>query len=157
MLVALLVGEGIVAGEAGPSPVVVLALFFLALALISIFRSHFNASVSDWLVWTSIALGGAALIAFFAVLHQTAGIMCSAPVCPDAGTRLIAGAAVSVDSTWATALYFSIVTFTTLGYGDFQPQPQMRLIAAAQAIYGYLYLGLVVGLLIDSGARNGRT
>ena len=43
-------------------------------------------------------------------------------------------------------LYFSVVTFTTLGYGDIQPSPDGRLLAACQALYGYLYLGLAVGL-----------
>ena len=44
------------------------------------------------------------------------------------------------------ALYFSIVTFTTLGFGDFQPVPETRLLAALQALTGYLYLGLGIGL-----------
>ena len=44
------------------------------------------------------------------------------------------------------ALYFSIVTFTTLGFGDFQPVPETRLLAAFQALTGYLYLGLGIGI-----------
>lgn len=51
-----------------------------------------------------------------------------------------------VDADFSKALYFSIVTFTTLGYGDFQPHDNLRLFAAVQAIFGYLFLGLVVGL-----------
>ncbi len=43
-------------------------------------------------------------------------------------------------------LYFSIVTFTTLGYGDFTPDPPYRLIAALQGIYGYIFLGTLVGM-----------
>lgn len=43
------------------------------------------------------------------------------------------------------SLYFSVVTWTTLGYGDFQPKPALRLLAAMQAVYGYLFLGLIVG------------
>ena len=42
-------------------------------------------------------------------------------------------------------VYFSAVTFSTLGYGDFRPCPDMRLIAAFQAIFGNLHLGLIVG------------
>lgn len=45
-----------------------------------------------------------------------------------------------------TALYFSVVTWTTLGYGDFRPSESMRLFAALQAALGYIFLGLVVGL-----------
>lgn len=45
-----------------------------------------------------------------------------------------------------TAVYFSIVTWTTLGYGDLKPTETMRLTAATQALLGYIYLGLVVGV-----------
>ena len=44
------------------------------------------------------------------------------------------------------ALYFSIVTWTTLGYGDFTPPPELRLIAASQALLGYAFFGISVGL-----------
>ena len=47
---------------------------------------------------------------------------------------------------WDTALYFSVVTWTTLGYGDFTVLPPLRLIAAAQALLGYVFLGLTLGL-----------
>lgn len=50
-----------------------------------------------------------------------------------------------VEPTRLDSLYFSIVTWTTLGYGDFQPKPALRLLAAMQAVYGYLFLGLIVG------------
>lgn len=45
---------------------------------------------------------------------------------------------------WNIALYFSIVTWTTLGYGDYHPPPEIALIAAMQALMGYFYLGLIV-------------
>jgi hypothetical protein len=43
------------------------------------------------------------------------------------------------------AVYFSAVTFSTLGYGDFKPCDGARLWAALQAIIGNLHLGLIVG------------
>lgn len=43
------------------------------------------------------------------------------------------------------ALYFSAVTFSTLGYGDFAPSPNARVFAAVQAILGNLHLGFIVG------------
>ncbi len=49
---------------------------------------------------------------------------------------------------WRDALYFSVVTFTTLGYGDMAPHEEYRLVAAFQAIYGYLFLGALVGMLV---------
>lgn len=50
---------------------------------------------------------------------------------------------------WSTALYFSAVTWTTLGYGDYQPKPELHLVAAFQAILGYLHLGLIVAILAN--------
>ena len=47
------------------------------------------------------------------------------------------------DDFW-TAVYFSTVTFTTLGYGDYRPSPDARPVAALQAVLGYIYLGLLV-------------
>ena len=42
-------------------------------------------------------------------------------------------------------IYFSTVTFSTLGYGDLQPRPDIRLFAALHAIIGNLHLGIVIG------------
>ena len=42
-------------------------------------------------------------------------------------------------------LYFSAVTFSTLGFGDFRPSSVARLLAAYQAILGNLHLGLLAG------------
>jgi hypothetical protein len=47
------------------------------------------------------------------------------------------------------ALYFSIVTWTTLGYGDFVPTPEMRMVAAAQAIIGYVSMAFFIALYIN--------
>lgn len=41
-------------------------------------------------------------------------------------------------------LYFSYVTFTTLGYGDIQPSGFCRGLSAAEAISGYILLGALV-------------
>jgi len=47
---------------------------------------------------------------------------------------------------WKSALYFSVITWTTVGYGDFTPPPELRLIAAIQALLGYAFFGVAVGL-----------
>ena len=44
-------------------------------------------------------------------------------------------------------VYFSIVTFTTLGSGDFRPLPDSRLFVAIEVCMGYLYFGVLVGVL----------
>ena len=48
-----------------------------------------------------------------------------------------------------TSIYFSIVTWTTLGYGDFRPVESMRIVAACEAILGYVYMGVMVGVVIN--------
>ncbi len=46
------------------------------------------------------------------------------------------------------ALYFSMVTWTTLGYGDFQPTPDARFWASFEALLGYVFMGILVGLTV---------
>lgn len=50
-----------------------------------------------------------------------------------------------VTNKFSHCLYFSVVTWTTLGYGDFVPTESVRLYAAAEALIGYVYMGLLVG------------
>ena len=45
-------------------------------------------------------------------------------------------------------LYFSAVTFSTLGYGDFRPSPDARWVAGLHAIIGNIHLGIVVGTVM---------
>ncbi len=42
--------------------------------------------------------------------------------------------------------YFSMVTFTTLGYGDCAPTGPTRFFAAFQAVVSYLFIGIVAGM-----------
>jgi hypothetical protein len=40
-----------------------------------------------------------------------------------------------------TALYFSTVTYATIGYGDVVPPPEWRLVAVTEGLTGVLMLG----------------
>lgn len=51
------------------------------------------------------------------------------------------------------ALYFSVVTFTTLGYGDFAPVGPSRIIASAEAIIGSFTIALFVVVFVRRMAR----
>lgn len=52
-------------------------------------------------------------------------------------------------SSLAESLYFSIVTFTTLGYGDLQPQTTVvRFLSGAEAILGAIFTALLVSVLV---------
>jgi hypothetical protein len=44
-------------------------------------------------------------------------------------------------------LYFSAITFTTLGYGDFRPAEASRLFAATEGILGYLMMATFAALI----------
>ena len=47
------------------------------------------------------------------------------------------------------SLYFSGVTWTTVGYGDFVPKPGLsRFCAVVEAIHSYMFLAVFVSLLI---------
>lgn len=48
----------------------------------------------------------------------------------------------------ATALYFSLVTYTTLGYGDFVLGPDIRIFASFAAVTGLLTFGLSTAFLV---------
>jgi hypothetical protein len=44
-------------------------------------------------------------------------------------------------------IYFSIITWTTTGYGDFRPPEQARLIAASEALLGYVVMTIIIGIM----------
>jgi hypothetical protein len=54
-----------------------------------------------------------------------------------------------------TALYFSAVTFSTIGYGDVVPEPHWRMMAALEGINGLLMIGWSTAYLIAAGIRFG--
>jgi hypothetical protein len=143
------------------------------------FAAWFERTISWRLALSAISLNILCVVLFYAALHSHAGVICGT-ICPNGGyvsddavgklllgdgfakpTLLVTlpeGADPSdyllISQDFWTSLYFSVVTLTTLGYGDFQPLPQFRILAAFEAMSGYLILGLVVGLLIDFGARR---
>ena len=54
-----------------------------------------------------------------------------------------------VTHAYADAAYFSVVTFTTLGYGDLQPRGVARILACLEALIGYLVLGVLASTAAD--------
>ena len=50
----------------------------------------------------------------------------------------------SYNPNFFEALYFSIVTFTTLGFGDFAPKPLFQLFASLEALFGAIFIALFI-------------
>jgi hypothetical protein len=70
-------------------------------------------------------------------------------------SALWAGFYVWVDAlpTPSEALYFSLVTFTTLGYGDITLNEQWRMLGAFQAANGILMFGWTTALIVAVAQR----
>ena len=54
-----------------------------------------------------------------------------------------------------TALYFSTITFSTVGYGDIVPAHAWRVLAALEGVNGFLLIGWSTAYLVAAGTRIG--
>ena len=98
-----------------------------------------------WPELLHMAFTVALLILAFAFVYQKLGIRVA-----DSG---------EVTRDIYSCIYFSVVTFTTLGYGDLQPTGLARPMAAMEALTGYLILGILVSTsvaIIDPRNEIGR-
>lgn len=65
------------------------------------------------------------------------------------------GVALSGTMHWSDMLYFSLVTLTTLGYGDIVAvKPMARMIATLEASAGVLYVAITVARLVNAQAAT---
>jgi len=79
-------------------------------------------------------------LGYFALMYRSFGV-----VTPDSNNP-------SEQLGWLNAYYFSIVTWTTLGYGDFRPaNDATKLFVMLEALLGYIYMGVFIGKLIVLG------
>jgi len=46
-----------------------------------------------------------------------------------------------------SAFYFSVATWTTLGYGDLSPKKEFYMTAASEAMLGYVGMSIVIGIV----------
>jgi hypothetical protein len=74
------------------------------------------------------------------------GLLYSGPCEGDLYTKLNDTICVSGSSDWINPFYFSVATWTTLGDGDFTPSHELRLLASIEALAGYVFFGMVVGI-----------
>ena len=62
--------------------------------------------------------------------------------------RAISYSSIGAFETFAKALYFSLVTYTTLGYGDLVLQDEHRLLGAIEAANGVIMLGWSTAIVV---------
>ena len=58
---------------------------------------------------------------------------------------------------WSTSIYYSLVTLTSLGYGDILPiSPLARVVAGLEAVVGVLYIAVMIGSIVGTYKGAGR-
>ncbi len=83
------------------------------------------------------------LIGYFAIIYKAFGV-----VTPASGGE-------AVQLGWLDALYFSVVTWTTLGYGDFRPDNNVtKIYVMIEVVLGYVYMGLLLGKVLLVSMKN---
>ena len=122
----------------------VLLMFPVIGPTIVTFKAFSDNAVPNVIAVPAIMVSGILAIMTFANLHYASGVLSNSQTIH---LQEISG------GYW-DALYFSVVTFTTLGYGDLQPVENLRLLAAAEALFGYIYLGMFVSVLFQTGSRK---
>lgn len=91
---------------------------------------------AKWFNWASFLMGAVSLVAGSARVYVQHGYTCT-------------GEPGNFDS-----LYLSIVTFTTLGYGECLPSEKTRLFAAYEALSGMIIMGLFIAMLVAHARRR---
>ena len=81
---------------------------------------------------------------FLLVIHITVTILAFALHYKVAG---LIDPSAKVSHDFLDAVYFSITTFTTLGYGDFRPIPEIRLVTSMEALAGMISMAIGASLL----------
>ena len=114
-----------------PSAAILMTLFAAA-AGIAFLMELAGGQIGRARALVELVISAVLLIVYFAAIYRACGL------------NLPQGE--SATSFW-TGLYFSLVTWTTLGYGDITPPAGIRLVAATEAVLGYVFFGLTVGLV----------
>ena len=63
--------------------------------------------------------------------------------------------AIGVVDALEDAVYFSTVTFSTVGYGDITPAVDWRVFAALEGMNGFILIGWSIAYLIAASTRHG--
>jgi Ion channel len=151
----LLMSGAFIFGAAGtlfPIPVLVgtkwvLLTAFFGLAVAGLFSYLKNArSVTDAHLYTAVSIYLLLGLAWFA-LYSAIDLFYP-------GSILHSSAAVADRSS--ELLYFSLVTLSTIGYGDVVPiSGEVRMLAALEGLTGVLYIAITVAVLVSGYKQQG--
>jgi hypothetical protein len=71
------------------------------------------------------------------------------------------GVGLDLVSIQADLMYFSLITMTTIGYGDITPiSPPARILSALQGVVAQLYVAIIIARMVGmelANRRNGPT
>lgn len=96
-------------------------------------------------IWSRSLVVGVLVLVMFAATLAEAGIWAAVYV------------AVGALTGFETAFYFSVVTFTTLGFGDVVIGEEWRLLSAFEAANGVMMFGWTTALIVVALHRFSRT
>ena len=134
MLEQILIGSGVICGT-----VIIHVLFINALV-------YFLSKYGNWLA-TPPHMFKRTFVLIGMVLWLVAGLTVTSWLW--AGIFLLNG----VFEQLETALYFAVVTFTTLGYGDVTVGSDWRILASLTAVNGLIIVGLNTAFLVEALSR----
>jgi hypothetical protein len=120
-----------------------LSLLFILIVLVGdflnillfLFRgraSRFTAAALLWICSSSIMI----TIIIYAMIYENTGLYDSI-------------SQVDVDDRYS-CLYFSIITWTNLGYGDIVPKQSARFFAASESVLGYFMMALLIAAILQA-------
>jgi voltage-gated potassium channel Kch len=127
-----------------------LLMIFFGLASVGLFRYlGMPGSVTNGRIYGSVSLYFILAIFWFAIYHLVEAVY--------PGSFSWSSPQDSAQTLHGTLLYFSLVTLTTLGYGDVIPvSPVARMFAALEAATGILYIAITVARLVSAYQRSGQ-
>lgn len=129
------------AGDARTA-VIVAGGMLVAVGFMGLLMQHVRAILggTPHLILHGIAAGTqlAVFIVSFALVHVEIGL------------RDNTGATTTIIHAFWESVYYSVVTYTTLGYGDLYPVGPGRALASIQALTGYLTLGLLASTVASA-------
>lgn len=120
-----------------------IAAALLIVAVLLIFASPFRSAAFQALI--ALCFLAYSLIEFFAKQCQIYGIR---------DMTVDASNSESIVKNARVCRYFSIITWTTVGFGDFIPTPEDRVWVQIEALSQYFVMGLLIAALVTLISRN---